>query len=159
MLLCLLALPLLGAEAPLPTPSSRENSAQSVAALSHAGTLDVHFTGLRSTKGMVRACLTRNPKHFPQCQNDPQAVKASVAAGPNARMQFTGVPAGEYALTVLHDENSNFRADMLMGIPREGVGFSRNPVLRFGPPRFEAARFSMAGEQDRDEGVTIKYFL
>jgi uncharacterized protein (DUF2141 family) len=156
MPLCLLALALLGAEAPLPAPPGHENAAQASATLS---TLDVHFAGLRSSKGMVRACLTRNPRHFPECQNDPQALKASVAAGPNARMQFTGVPAGDYALTVLHDENGNFRADMLLGIPREGVGFSRNPVLRFGPPRFEAARFRMAGEQERNEDVTIKYFL
>ncbi len=151
MLLCLVALPLLGAEAPLPHP----------VAATHAGlaSVDVSFTGLRSARGMVRACMTRNPSFFPRCQDDPEALKASVAAGPKARMAFTGVPAGDYALMVLHDENGNARVDKLMGIPREGVGFSRNPVLYFGPPSFEAVRFHVASEGGVQEGVVIRYFL
>lgn len=155
MLLCLVALPLLGAEAPLPDIARKDNGANPPP----QGTLHVHFEGLRSARGMVRACLTSNPRYFPGCQNDPQALKGSVAAGPGARLAFTGVPAGDYALTVLHDENGNARVDTLMGIPREGVGFSRNPVFRFGPPSFASARFHLAAEGGREEGVTIKYFL
>lgn len=157
MLLCLLALPLLGAEAPL--PSQQPRASEPATAPAPMGALDVHFDGLRSAKGMVRACLTRNPRFFPQCQKDPQAMKGSVSAGPKARMAFTDIPPGDYALTVLHDENGNARVDTLMGIPREGVGFSRNPVLRFGPPSFDAARIHVAGEGSHAEGVRIKYFL
>jgi uncharacterized protein (DUF2141 family) len=118
----------------------------------------VSFTGLRSHKGMLRACLTRKPKFFPHCDKDPEAYKASVAANDHAMMKFPAVTTGAYALTVLHDENSNFRADMMLGIPREGVGFSRNPVLRMGPPSFEKARFSVPATTV-EEGVKLKYFL
>jgi uncharacterized protein (DUF2141 family) len=123
-----------------------------------AAVIDVHFAGLRSSKGMVRACLTRDPKHFPHCEKDPDSFKQSVVAGPDAHLRFTGVPAGDYAITVLHDENQNFKADMLLGIPREGFGFSENPVIRFGPPKFASARFRVeAGEITKK--IVMKYLL
>lgn len=107
---------------------------------------------------MLRACLTSNPKFFPHCDKDPKAHKASVAATGDTLMRFADVAPGAYALTVLHDENGNFRADMMLGIPREGVGFSRNPVLRMKPPSFDMARFAVpAAEVQQD--VKIKYFL
>ncbi|HEY1124453.1 MAG TPA: DUF2141 domain-containing protein, partial [Sphingobium sp.] len=43
------------------------------------GTITVKFEGLRSAKGMIRACLTRDPKLFLHCEKDPAAFKASVA--------------------------------------------------------------------------------
>lgn len=106
----------------------------------------------------MRACLTRDPRFFPNCEKDPHALKESVAASPHARLSFTGIASGDYALSVLHDENGNGRADMLMGIPREGFGFSENPRIRFGPPRFDAARFHI-GTTDLTKDVRLQYFL
>ncbi len=120
--------------------------------------LTVSFSGLRSDKGFIRACLTREPRFFPSCEKDPHALKDSVAAGPHARLSFTGIASGDYALAVLHDENGNSRADMLMGIPREGVGFSENPRLRFSAPKFDAARFRV-GSRDLTMDVRLQYFL
>jgi uncharacterized protein (DUF2141 family) len=120
--------------------------------------LTVSFTNLRSAKGMLRACLTRDARFFPNCEKDPHAIRESTAATADARLSFPNVASGDYALSVLHDENANARADMLMGIPREGVGFSRNPRLRFGPPKFEAARFRI-GTGDVAQEIRLQYFL
>jgi uncharacterized protein (DUF2141 family) len=39
---------------------------------------------------------------------------------------------------VVADVNGNGKLDTnLIGIPKEPVGASRNPALRFGPPKFE----------------------
>lgn len=122
------------------------------------GTLTVKFEGLRSAKGMIRACMTRNPKLFLKCDQDPAAFKASVAAGPNARMDFANVTPGDYVLTVMHDENNNNKLDTMLGIPREGVGFSRNPAMTFGPPKYEAAKFRVSAGANTLE-VKLKYFL
>lgn len=122
------------------------------------GIVDVQFMGLRSQKGMVRGCLTRNPEYFPHCEKDAASFKASVSPGPDARLRFTGVPSGDYALTVLHDENENFRADMVLGMPREGFGFSENPRIKFGPPKFDAARFHV-GSGVVTKKVVMKYFF
>jgi uncharacterized protein (DUF2141 family) len=120
--------------------------------------LTISFEAIRSSKGMVRACLTREPAFFLRCEHDPASFKASVEARPDAHITFSGVPAGDYALAVLHDENGNAKADRLLGIPREGVGFSRNPALTFGPPSFAAARFHVSGPSMKQD-IRIKYFL
>lgn len=122
------------------------------------GTLSVSFEGLRSSKGMIHACLTRDPKLFLHCDRDPAAFKGSVAAGPSAHVDFAGLPPGDYVLAVIHDENANNKVDTLLGIPREGVGFSRNPAMTFGPPKWDAARFHLAAGASRLE-VKLKYFL
>lgn len=118
----------------------------------------MQFAGLRSQKGVVRACLTRNPKYFPHCEKDPDSFKQSVPATTGAQLRFTGVPAGDYAITVLHDENQNAKVDTTLGIPREGVGFSENPRIAFGPPKFAAARFHVEAGQVTKK-IVMKYFL
>ena len=91
---------------------------------------------LRSTKGVVHACMTRNPAHFPDCRADPTALRQTVPAEVRI-IRFAGFASGQYALTLFHDENNNERLDTFLGIPREGFGFSRNPAIRFGPPKFK----------------------
>ena len=73
-------------------------------------------------------------------------------------VSFAGLPRGTYAVSVIHDENANHRLDTFAGIPREGFGFSRNPGIGFGPPRFAAARFVLAGDADRQQ-VRMRYIL
>lgn len=75
-----------------------------------------------------------------------------------AELRFEGLPSGTYAVSLFHDENANGRLDTVLGIPREGFGFSRNPPIRFGPPRFSAARFALTSG-DSVERVRLKYLL
>ena len=42
---------------------------------------------------------------------------------------------------MVHDENANGKMDTMMGMPREGYGFSRDAPVRMGPPKFAAAAF------------------
>ena len=97
--------------------------------------VEVDLTAVRSTRGSIQACMTRSATHFPNCKTDPDALRRTVPASIR-QLQFKDVPAGRYAVSVFHDENANQKLDTLVGIPKEGFGFSRNPVIRFGPPRF-----------------------
>ena len=58
----------------------------------------------------------------------------------------------------IHDENSNAKLDTFAGIPKEGFGFSRNPPIRFGAPRFAAARFTMSGGAETQQ-IRMRYIL
>lgn len=122
------------------------------------GSVEAQFTGLRSAKGQVMVCMTRDRARFPSCQNDPQAHRERVPAAASVAVRFDGLPSGDYAIAMLHDENGNGRLDKTMGMPREGFGFSRNPAIRLGPPRFASAQFAV-GSGTVDETVRVKYML
>jgi uncharacterized protein (DUF2141 family) len=104
--------------------------------------IDVLFESLRSSRGTLRLCLSRNPAHYPDCSGDPQARQVNIPAR-NGSYRFDGLPQGTYALTALHDENSNGKLDTFLGIPREGFAFSNNPRIGFGPPAYGRVRFSI----------------
>lgn len=104
------------------------------------------------------ACLTTHPETFPNCQNDPNARHITVPTRFAAMLRFEGLPSGTYALALIHDENGNGRLDTVMGIPREGFGFSNNPAIRFGPPSFKSASVGITSGTT-DEQVKIKYLF
>ena len=120
-------------------------------------TLHLSIDKLRSKKGVVRLCLTADPKNFPGCLDDAHALTRTVPAG-NGHISVDGLPHGDYAAAVIHDENNNAKLDTFMGIPKEGFGFSRNPAIHFAPPRFTAARFTIAGDHEQ-QNVTMRYLL
>ncbi|WP_156460783.1 DUF2141 domain-containing protein [Sphingomonas sp. Leaf339] len=119
--------------------------------------LDVDVAQMRSAKGLLRVCLTADPDNFPACVDDAHAITRSVPAG-NRTVSFAGLPRGGYAVAVIHDENGNHRLDTFAGIPREGFGFSRNPKIGFGPPRFAAARFQIDSDAEEQQ-VRMRYIF
>lgn len=125
---------------------------------SPVGRLDVEIGKLRSEKGMLRLCLTADPDNFPGCLDDKNAVTRSVAASERS-VRFDGLSGGRYALSVIHDENGNAKLDTFAGIPREGFGFSRNPAIRFGPPRFSSAQFELATGTRNEQDIRIRYMF
>ncbi|MEL6876694.1 MAG: DUF2141 domain-containing protein [Pseudomonadota bacterium] len=107
-----------------------------------AGEVVITITDMRSTKGVVRACMTTQKKVFPKCRKDPNAHRTVVSADGNVTIRFTGVEPGSYAVALLHDENDNGKADRALGMmPKEGFGFSRDAKVRMGPPKFKDAVF------------------
>jgi uncharacterized protein (DUF2141 family) len=53
-----------------------------------------------------------------------------------------GLPFGEYAIKLYHDENGNNKMDRnMLGIPSEDYGFSNNASGSFGPADYEDAKF------------------
>ncbi len=122
------------------------------------GDVRVAITGLRDARGQVLACLTARARAFPDCAKDPAAHKLAVSARGDVVLDFTGVAPGRYAIALVHDENGNGKMDMMMFMPREGFGFSRNAPVRLGPPSFASAAFVVAGEAQR-QTIRIRYMM
>jgi uncharacterized protein (DUF2141 family) len=118
----------------------------------------VQLSGLRSGKGMVHLCLSANPSHYLQCKDDPAAVSRSVPASAAGLLDLGSVKSGTYALLVVHDENRNGRLDMMLGIPREGFGFSNNPAMKPRAPKWEEIRFTVPQTASVQQ-VRIRYVL
>jgi len=128
-----------------------------LAAAAPAADLEVTVERLRNAKGELQLCLTREAAHFPDCRGDPRSVTRTVPATTRI-VRFSGLVPGGYALSVFHDENRNRKLDMTLMIPREGFGFSRNPVVRFGAPKFRQVRIDLPAGFSR-QVVRMQYVL
>lgn len=129
------------------------------AAPAQAGEVVITITDLRSTKGVVRACMTTREDIFPKCIKDPAAHRAVVKADGKLEIRFTGVKPGQYAIALLHDENENGKADRAMGMmPKEGYGFSRDAPVKMAPPKFADAVFPI-NEGTSRMTIRMRYFL
>lgn len=145
----------LGAEtAANPAASPAASPASAVVASS----VGLSISGLRSDKGDVLVCLSANPKYFPDCSKDKLARKIKVDAEDAASVNITNVVPGTYAVALIHDENANGKMDMRLFLPREGFGFSRNPKIGMGPPKFKSAQFVVDGGVS-NHAVEMKYIL
>ena len=106
------------------------------------------ITGLRSNKGAVLVSLFDNARSFPD-KADRAVGKSRVAIrDKTVRVTFPDLPPGKYAAAILHDENNNLKMDYnLVGMPKEGYGFSNNATGNFGPPSFGKAAFLLSGPE------------
>jgi uncharacterized protein (DUF2141 family) len=72
----------------------------------------------------------------------------------NVEIEFENLNYGQYAIAILHDEDSDDEMKTgIFGIPKEGYGISNNVKGRFGPPSFNDAKISL--KEDRMI-ITIK---
>lgn len=68
------------------------------------------------------------------------------AASSTVTTTFQGLPPGTYAIKLYQDLNADGQLGVnLIGIPTEPYGFSNNAPVRFGPPSWAAARFTVSG--------------
>lgn len=107
--------------------------------------ISVEIVGLRDSRGVVHLCLTREPKGFPGCKG-PGNLKATIRATVTPlHYTFRSVPGGTYALSAIHDANSDGKLNTTFGMPTEGFAFSRNPKIKMRAPRFNEASFETNG--------------
>ena len=122
-----------------------------------SGALEITITDIRNEKGTIRAALFQQEDGFP---NDHK--KAFYAASfdiESTQLNFTiqDLPFGEYALAVLHDENSNEKMDFnFLRMPKEGYAVSNNVTRSLGPPKFRDAKF-MLSSQIMSMEITLNY--
>ena len=103
-------------------------------------------------------CLTqRHDAQYLECATDPARIIRVVPSREAAAVHFAGIAPGRYALLVIHDENRNGKLDKMLGMPREGFGFSRNPAVRIGPPHYGDVHFTVEGQSK--QVVKLKYLL
>ena len=112
---------------------------------------------LRSAEGSVLACLTPSNGSFPDCGEDTRSQRRIVRANTRVTIVFNDVEPGEYAVSLLHDENGNGKVDKALFIPTEGFGFSRDAKLRLGPPRFSAAAFEVRDDGPVYQTIRMRY--
>lgn len=124
---------------------------------SQNGTIKVTVAGFRNRKGQLCVSLFSSPKGFPSKTEKANRTSTSALEGDTVTLSCDALPAGTYAIAVLHDENMNGKMDTsFWGYPKEGAGASNNPKPRRGPPRFDDAKFVLK-DKPLDLQIELKY--
>lgn len=120
----------------------------------HAADLTVDIAGVQAQQGTIMVAVVDSAAGW---DGQAKAVRGDGVApdGGSVRLVFEGLPPGEYAVMVRHDENDNGDLDAnFLGMPTEPYGFSNNPrVMR--KPTWEEARFEL-GEDDLAIDIALR---
>ncbi len=114
-------------------------------------------TGLRNDRGHIRGAIYPSRETFTH-EGQGTATCISAVSGGVSRCRFDNVPAGRYAIGVMHDEDDDEHFDQgFLGIPEEGYGFSRSARGTLGPPSFDSAAFDYDGRSVMRQTMVIHY--
>ena len=109
--------------------------------------ITVQISNLKTSGGEIRCALFRNAMGFPREPNRASARVVGTISARTAICRFDNVPQGRVAITAFHDENVNGKVGLRFGIiPKEGIGWSRNPKVSMRAPKFEEADFGYTGK-------------
>lgn len=118
----------------------------STATFAQASELKLTVNDIRVTEGVINVAVYNTEANYNG--GKPVAVKQIAATHNTIAINFPELEDGDYAIKLLHDENSNGKLDTnLVGIPTEGYGFSNNGG-RFGPASYADAKFVVVGNTE-----------
>jgi uncharacterized protein (DUF2141 family) len=120
--------------------------------------LTVSVAELRNSEGTLLFSLYNREGSIPdkKLNNHFRLLKGEISRG-KAEVTFSGLPAGKYAIGVLHDENNNGEIDKGFMLPEEGVGYSNYTTINIkNRPAFSKASFNL--KSDTTVVVKINYF-
>ena len=123
------------------------------------GDFRVRIEGLKNQKGQVCLSIFAASQGFPG--NSENAIEARCIKATQTPMavNFSNLEAGNYAVAVIHDVNGDNTLNRnAFGIPTEGFGFSNNPEILTGPPKFDESSIFVTGS-NTDIQVQLRYFL
>lgn len=122
------------------------------------GQVIVEIVGLHSDKGRVPVALYCGEAGFPGDIKKACASQVAHSKGRRVRLVFEGIQAGEFAVSMFHDENANSTLDRnFLGIPKEGWGTSRDAKANFGPPSYADARLTLGAGERKLVIVHVQY--
>lgn len=109
--------------------------------------LTVQVWNIQNDEGQIGCSLYVSKEGFPT--KPEKAAKRTFVkqqAG-KASCTFNGVKPGTYAVSVMHDADSDGELKTnMVGRPKEWWGVSNDvPAERFGPPKYERATFKLTG--------------
>ena len=127
-----------------------------VLAPAEAAPIAVDVSNVRNDHGVVRVSIC--PRQRWLADSCPWEGSAPARAG-TTRVVIDHVPPGDYGAQVFHDENNNNEVDRgIFGIPKEGVGFSRDSFTGLASPKWHNAVFAH-GQQSQGIRVQLRYML
>lgn len=122
--------------------------------------LQVRVQGIKGAKGEIGIAVFNSPTGYPihiehAYENEWIPVKEGVDA---VEAEFDSLPPGQYAVSVLHDENGNRKLERTaVGFPKEGVGFSNDQKVTLKAPGYKKSKFELGAGQTKKIVITLDY--
>jgi uncharacterized protein (DUF2141 family) len=112
-------------------------------AFGQSNSITITIKNIKDAKGSILVGLYTAEKDF---LKNPAYGKAAKANGSEVTVVFDNLPQGEYAVSIIHDENDNQEFDRSrIGIPKEGFCFGNNAHAKFGPPKYSQVKVDLKG--------------
>jgi uncharacterized protein (DUF2141 family) len=106
-----------------------------------AAIVEIAVTGVAKARGHIHVDLCTQDTFL---KDDCPYAGTAVATPGSTVVTITGVPPGEYAAQVFHDEHDDGTVHRtVLGIPTEPIGFSNDAPLHLHGPKFKEAAFAV----------------
>lgn len=116
--------------------------------------ITVTVKDIKDAKGSLLVGIYTNKDEFLKTPSIRKIVKVT---GSEVTVVFDNLPQGEYAVSIIHDENDNKEFDRnKLGIPKEGYCFGNNALGKLGPPTYDQVKIMLSGESVR-QTLEMKY--
>jgi uncharacterized protein (DUF2141 family) len=118
--------------------------------------LEVTIKKIKEAKGNIRVGLFTSEDDFLKKAAFGKVIKAEQG---EVTVVFENLQPGDYAVSIIHDENENGKLDSnFVGMPTEGFAFGNNAMGTFGPPSFEKAKIAITKDKSTTQAIDLKYF-
>ena len=112
------------------------------------GELTIILSGFENNEGAAMIALSNSQEDYEK-EGEPYRGNQSEIVEKKAMWTVNGLPFGEYAIKVFHDEDGDREMDTsFIGAPPEDYGFSNNARGTFGPASWEDAKFLFNSPKD-----------
>ena len=109
-----------------------------------SASITVTIKDIKDNKGSILVGIYTSKGEFLKTPSIRKAVKVT---GSEVTVVFDNLPRGEYAVSIIHDENDNKEFDRnKFGFPKEGYCFGNNALGRLGPPTYDQVKIKLTGE-------------
>jgi uncharacterized protein (DUF2141 family) len=107
--------------------------------------LTIIVKNLHNSKGNVQFALYNKDGSIPdEHYNKYFRISKGKITNKSSFVTFENIPQGKYAVSILHDENSNGKIDKGLILPKEGIGFSNIQTIGLSNrPNFGKASFDL----------------
>lgn len=131
--------------------------ASNVREVSHSA-LNVTINGLKNERGQVCLSLFSSRQGFPSSTDSAVEARCVKVSATPLTVRFQKLKVGSYAVAVFHDANSDGTLNGNgLGIPTEEFGFSQNPTILVGSPKFGDAAVLVVGPETNIQ-IQLQYF-
>jgi uncharacterized protein (DUF2141 family) len=121
--------------------------------VAHAEDFNIQLTvtGVEVDKGQIIAAIFDSPDSW--MKTSAEQLIGPPLADDTVVLVFKNYPAGEYGIAVVYDKNKDGKLDTgLFDIPTEKVAFSNDAPIRFGPAKWDKAKFAVT---DADVALAV----